>query len=98
MYAILIRLDSESLLRHFNDQEPVHAYRFIDEFIINKGFSKTQELLYFGNDQITSVDCVLTIQELSRKFDWFKVCAKTIRMLRIEADEELTIAINSLLE
>jgi virulence-associated protein VapD len=93
MYAILIQLDSESLLRHFNDQEPVRAYRFIDEFIINKGFSKTQELLYFGNDQITSVDCVLVIQELSRKFDWFKACAKTIRMLRIEGNEDLIVAL-----
>jgi virulence-associated protein VapD len=40
------------------------------------------------------VNCVTTVQKLARKFDWFSPSVRDIRMLRIEENNDLKIALD----
>lgn len=49
--------------------------------------------LYFGDETMNAVKCVLAVQALAKKFTWFSTCIKDIRMLRIEENSDLLPAI-----
>lgn len=57
------------------------------------GFSHPQGSVYFGDESMDAVKCVLTVQRLSKKYPWFATCAKDIRMLRIEENNDLLQAL-----
>ena len=85
MYAIIFELDANS---------PTDgAYKLIHDFMSQNGFSHTQGSVYFGNSEMDAVKCVLTIQRLAREYPWFATCAKDVRMLRIEENNDLLPAI-----
>jgi virulence-associated protein VapD len=52
-----------------------------------------QGSVYFGNEKINAVNCVLTIQKLAKQYSWFMACVKDVRMLRIEENNNLIDAI-----
>ncbi len=80
MYAILLELDyTKNLNEH---------YKAILDLMTQKGFKK-QGNIYFGNTEINSVDCVLAMQELAQKYDWFASLVKDVRMLRIDEVSDL---------
>lgn len=58
--------------------------------MIKNGFEWKQGSVYFGDDTVDAVTCVLTIQKLSKKYTWFSTCIKDVRMLRIEENNDLT--------
>ena len=60
----------------------------MDEFLKSSGFTRN-ECIYFGNGKITSVDSVLVVQRLSKKYHWFNDYVKDIRLLRIEENASL---------
>jgi virulence-associated protein VapD len=82
MYAIAFDLDTDE--RHFDVRTVLEEH----------GFSWRQGSVYFGDERVTPVTCVLAIQELSKRFDWFSSCVRDIRMLRIEENNDLSPAIN----
>jgi len=49
--------------------------------------------VYFGDDSVDAVKCVLVVQELCAAFDWFRSAVRDIRMLRIEENNDLMPAI-----
>ena len=83
MYAIAFDLDTED--RHFDVRAVLEEY----------GIAWRQGSVYFGDERVTPVTCVLAIQELSKRFGWFSTCVRDIRMLRIEENNDLTPAIES---
>ncbi|WOC53213.1 Endoribonuclease VapD 2 (plasmid) [Bergeyella porcorum] len=93
MYAILFDLDINSLSGDYEDEIYHNAYQLVKEFMIENGFKWKQGSVYFGDDSIDAVACVLAVQGLARKYPWFSTYVKDVRMLRIEEDNDLFPAI-----
>ena len=98
MYAITFDLDTNCLDKQYPQKNYNNAYNDVKNFLISQGFTWTQGSVYFGDDSITAVHCVNTIQKLVIKFNWFGYCAKDVRMLRIEENNDLMPSINTALE
>ena len=47
----------------------------------------------FGNETIDAVRCVRTVQKLAKRYDWFTPSVRDIRMLRIEENNDLKVAL-----
>jgi virulence-associated protein VapD len=48
---------------------------------------------YFGDPSIDAVRCVRTVQRLAKKYSWFTPSVRDIRMLRIEENNDLRLAL-----
>ena len=91
MYAILINLDADSLLEH---EKQNNVNQQIKIYMIENGFIWKQGNIYFGNENITAVNCVVAIQKLAQKYSWFSACVKEVRMFRIEENTDLLPALS----
>ena len=90
MYAIVFDLDIEKLKTHYPNDSYKNAYTSIQKEFESFGFVRQQNSVYYGDrENVTIVDCVLVVQSLSRKYDWFKPSIKDIRMLRIVDNDDL---------
>ena len=93
MYAVLFDLDTNCLNENY-DGNPYHnAYKQIKDFMIENNFKWQQGSVYFGDETIDAVSCVMVVQKLSKKYAWFSTCVKDIRMLRIEENNDLSKAL-----
>ena len=92
MYAIVFDLDTESLKKHYPTSYN-NAYGDIKKTLLPLGFSWTQGSVYFGDNTVNAVRCVLAAQTLSNTYPWFKVSVRDIRMLRIEELNDLSPAL-----
>ncbi len=93
MYAVLFDLDTNSLNDNYEGTTYHNSYKLIRDFMTDNGFKWKQGSVYFGDDTIDAVSCVLTVQKLAKKYDWFATCVKDVRMLRIEENNNLLPAI-----
>ena len=88
MYAVTFDLDIEQLKQNY-PQIYNNAYADIRKYLKENNFTWQQGSVYFGNEKINAAICVYTIQQLSKKFEWFKNSVRDIRMLRIEENNDL---------
>ena len=93
VYAIVFDLDQETLGRLYHGNSPNNAYADIRRFLTARGFEWKQGSTYFGDDSIDAVKCVRVVQRLAKKYDWFTPAVKDVRMLRIEENNDLKIAL-----
>ncbi|MGN6549098.1 MAG: virulence factor [Pararhizobium sp.] len=93
MYAITFDLDTQTLEQAYGNASWRNAYADIRNALREHGFSWQQGSVYFGNDDVTAVTCVLAAQDLSRRFAWFRPSVRDIRMLRIEENNDLSQAL-----
>ena len=93
MYAIVFDLDGETLQSLYHGNSPNNAYADIRRFLTARGFEWQQGSTYFGDDTIDAVRCVRVVQRLAKKYDWFAPSVRDIRMLRIEENNDLSVAI-----
>ena len=91
MYAVLIDLDTDSLLEY---EKLNNVNQQIKIYMIENGFIWKQGNIYFGNKNITAVNCVVVIQKLAQKYSWFSTYPKEVRMLRIEENTDLLPALS----
>lgn len=91
MYAVLIDLDTDSLLEY---EKLNNVNQQIKIYMIENGFIWKQGNIYFGNENITAVNSVVVIQKLAQKYFWFSTCVKEVRMLRIEENTDLLPALS----
>ncbi len=92
MYAIAFDMDIESLRANYG--EPYNnAYLEIRKILQRHGFSWQQGSVYFGNESINAVTCVLAAMDLSRSLPWFAASVRDIRMMRIEELNDLMPAV-----
>ncbi len=89
MYAIVFDLDTATLENTCPNQSWRNAYADVRKVLEQRGFDWQQGPTYFGNDQVTAVDCVLAVQHLKRTYNWFQPSVRDIRMLRIEENNDL---------
>ena len=94
MYAIVFDLDTQVLAQLYHGDNANNAYADIRRYLTARGFSWMQGSIYFGNETIDAVRCVTTVQKLARKYNWFTPSVRDIRMLRIEENNDLSIALD----
>jgi virulence-associated protein VapD len=93
MYAIAFDLDIEALKIHYHNQSWNNAYEDIRKVFEGFGFARQQGSVYFGDDNVTPVTCVLAVQEAQKMHPWFGKAVRDIRMIRIEEHNDLLPAI-----
>jgi virulence-associated protein VapD len=93
MYAVGFDLDTNSLKDVDPGESWNNAYAEIRRFLVDRGFGWQQGRTYFGDENVDAVSCVLTIQDLTSAFDWFSAFVRGIRMLRIEENNDLMLAV-----
>lgn len=94
MYAIAFDLDIKQLGEHYPGNTPTQGYADIRKFLEAHGFGHQQGSVYFGDKSVDAVSCVLTAQEMVKEHPWVRACVKDIRMLRIEENNDLGVAID----
>lgn len=70
MYAIAFDMDIESLQLNYGDPYN-NAYSEIGRVLQRNGFTRQQGSVYFGNENINAVTCVLAAMEVSKSLPWF---------------------------
>lgn len=93
VYAICFDLDTEMLQKHYHNNSWQNAYADMRRILEDHGFSPQQGSVYFGNETVTPVHCVLAVQEITREYPWFSKSVTDIRMLRIEEHNDLLPAV-----
>lgn len=93
MYAITFDLDTQTLQDAYPNAPWNNAYGDIRKTLLPLGFDWQQGSVYFGNNTVDAVKCVLAAQSLSNTYQWFKVSVRDIRMLRIEELNDLSPAL-----
>jgi virulence-associated protein VapD len=93
MYAVLFDIDTQCLNDNYHNNSYPNAYGDIRKFMEANNFVWQQGSVYFGNENVTAVSCVLTVQKLAKQYVWFATCVKDVRMLRIEENNDLMQAI-----
>lgn len=99
MYAIAFDLEQDTLSKTYGQQTYTNAYTDIKKVLESFGFTRQQGSVYFGDvEKVDAVKCVLAVQELARKFNWFSASVEDIRMLRIEDNNDLMPAIEMIIK
>ena len=93
MYAIPFDLDTQTLEASCGSQFWHNAYTDIRNALRTHGFDWQQGSVYFGDESVSAVTCVLAAQDLARRFPWFTPSVRDMRMLRIEENNDLGPAI-----
>lgn len=96
MYAIAFDLDQEQLGIHYPGNSATNAYSAIRGVLEKFGFHRQQGSVYFGNETVTPVTCVMAVQAVQKKYHWFGKSVSDIRMLRIEEHNDLLPAVANL--
>jgi virulence-associated protein VapD len=94
MYAIVFDFDTNTLEQTYPNISWRNAYTDVRQYLTSRGFEWKQGSTYFGDDTVDAVRCVRIVQLLSKKFEWFKPSVKDIRMLRIEENNDLLVALS----
>ncbi len=95
MYAVTFDLDIEILREAYQNPSYNKAYTDIRRLLVDEfGFEWQQGSVYFGGSTVDAVTCVLAVQELTSRYDWFSPSVRDIRMLRIEDNNDLMPAID----
>ena len=96
MYAICFDLDQDGLKRHYPGDTHTNAYDSIRRVLEKFGLSRRQGSVYFGDQHVTPVTCVMAVQGVQKAHSWFGKVVIDIRMLRIEEHNDLMPAIAQL--
>ena len=97
MYAITFDMDTNALQASYHGHSWQNAYADIRRVLAQHGFSRQQGSVYFGDDGVDAVRCVLAVQKLTQAYPWFGPCVRDIRMLRIEDNNDLRPAVDAAL-
>jgi virulence-associated protein VapD len=94
MYAICFDLDQDLLKRHYPAETHTNGYDAIRRVLERFGFNRQQGSVYFGDQHVTPVTCVMAVQAVQKAHPWFGKVVRDIRMLRIEEHNDLMPAIS----
>lgn len=93
MYAIVFDFDTQTLEQLYPNPSWRNAYTDVRSYLTQRGFDWKQGSTYFGDDSVDAVRCVRVVQKLASRYPWFKAAVRDIRMLRIEENNDLRIAL-----
>jgi virulence-associated protein VapD len=95
MYSIMFDMDTAALEASYQNASWQNAYNDIARVLDRHGFTRQQGSVYFGDDSVDAVRCVIAVQDLTRSFVWFSAAVRDVRMLRIEDNNDLMPAVAS---
>lgn len=95
MYAITFDMDTARMEELYDGQSWRNGYTEIGNVLRDHGFDWRQGSVYFGDDTVNAVTCVLAIQDVTRKLSWFGPSVRDERMLRIEEFNDLGPAVST---
>jgi virulence-associated protein VapD len=93
VYAIRFDLDIEMMKKHYHNPSWENGYQDVGRVLNHHGFHRQQGSVYFGDDKVDPVKCVLAVQDVVKNCPWFKIAVSDIRMLRIEENNDLMPAV-----
>ena len=93
MYAIAFDMDTTALQASYHNASWQNAHFDIGKNLHQYGFGRQQGSVYFGDDTVDAVRCVLAVQALAKTYVWFSPSVRDIRMLRIEDNNDLMPAV-----
>ena len=94
MDAIVFDFDTERLRQNYPGNTPANAYNDVKKYLTSRSFEWKQGSTYFGDDTIDAVRCVRVVQKMAARCPWFTASLSDIRMLRIEENSDLLIALD----
>ena len=92
MYAVVS--DTQLSRKHYPGASWNAAYDDVRRDLTVRGFTWMPGSTYLGDVSIDAVRCVRTAQRLARKHQWFTPSIRDSRMLRIEENNDLRIALD----
>src|ERR1700722_4851092 len=95
MYAIAFDMDTAVMEREYGSSNWRKGYPEVGDILLAHGFGHQQGSVYFGNESVTAVSCVLAAQDVARQLPWFAAAVRDIRMLRIEGNNDLSVALEA---
>ena len=93
MYAITFDMDTSRMQELYPGGSWQNGYSEIRRILSEHGFDWKQGSVYFGDDTVNAVTCVLAVQDVARRLDWFGPAVRDVRMLRIEEFNDLGPAV-----
>ena len=78
MFAISFDMDTTALHASYHNASWQNAYSDISRILHEHGFSRQQGSVYFGDETVDAVRCVLATQALTRSYVWFKAAVRAI--------------------
>jgi len=96
MFAITFDMDTTALQARYPNASWQNAYYDIGRTLRKHGFDRQQGSVYFGDETVDAVRCVLAVQDLAKSYAWFAPAVRDIRMLRIEDNNDLMPAVTAL--
>jgi virulence-associated protein VapD len=94
MYAITFDMDTSRMEELYDGPSWRNGYTEIGAILGEHGFDWRQGSVYFGDDSVNAVVCVLAIQDVSKRLNWFGPSVRDVRMLRIEEFNDLGPAVS----
>jgi len=92
-YAIIVDFDAEIAERLCGGENASGFSREIASVFAEFGFSHARGNVYFGDQNSDAVHCVMAVQEADRRLTWFRPATRALRMLRVDEDSDLRIAL-----
>ena len=89
--AVVLSFDPEHLARHQMSER--QALGEVAPVFAGCGFKETVPGFYVGSGGVDAVRAVVAVQDVADALSWFAPCLRTARLLRIEDDGDLTIAL-----
>lgn len=96
-YGILLILDFNKLQQDYNIEDFTALLEIESILYVEYGFKAYSKCLYIS-EEANAVDCIVAVTKLVKKFNWFKPCIKSIRLLRIEENTDLLSGISEILD
>jgi virulence-associated protein VapD len=89
-YALFVSFDPERLVLHQLTEREAQG---VGECLEDYGFSAVLPGFYVGSDRLSAVQSVVAVQDLADRLAWFSPCLRSARLLRIEEDSDLMVAL-----
>jgi virulence-associated protein VapD len=93
MYAITFDMDTARMEQLYQGSSWRNGHTEIGNILRAHGFDWRQGSVYFGDETVNAVTCVLAIQDVASKLNWFGPAVRDVRMLRIEEFNDLAPAV-----
>lgn len=91
MYTICFDLNINCLKEYYDNDSTscTKAWNDIRDLLMKKGFEWQQGGIFFGNEKVDAVTCILAVQEIAENFPWFKACVREVKMFKVDEQTNL---------
>jgi virulence-associated protein VapD len=95
VYGIVFDMDVKEMEARYGKPNWRSGYGEIGAILGEHGFDDhKQGSVYYGDrERVTAVSCVVAIQDVAQRLPWFPASVKDVRMLRIEEEDDLRVAL-----